>query len=221
MISMLPAFSRKPFSFDDRPPPNPLALPVVDDVVAVELDVLVDEVETTVRLPLSTDLRSLDSTLRELPVESLVMVTEPPPVEAAAAANAGEADAADVEVVMGEVVGELGLQRLLPAESLAGAVVIIELEDLTGEIVTLLLSFLWGELEPKRRPSSSSTLSKAEELELGLLSSLIDDDFVSGGGAASSSLALKLLTVRLLRSIKSFGLSSTRLTDDEAELLVS
>ena len=73
-------------------------------------------------------------------------------------------------------------------------------EDFTGEMVTLLLllSFLWGELEPNKRPSSSSTLSKVEESIVCLLELLFTV-------LLESSLVLKPEAVRLFKSTKSLG----------------
>ena len=139
------------------------------------------------RLPpaLSTDFKSLDSTLSELPVESLVMVTEPPEAELEgfkedvedALLEAVEAiEAAEVvkEVELGEPEVCLLLIRCEAAKPDWSLVTMLDIElledndeadDFTGEMVTLLLllSFLCGELEPNKRPSSSSTLSNVEE----------------------------------------------------------
>ena len=84
---------------------------------------------------------------------------------------------------------------------------VLEEDDLTGEMVTLLLllSFFCGELAPKSRPNSSSTLSKADEVDDLWPPSLV--------GLVDFNLELSkllLLTVRFLRSIKSLGLRSTR-----------
>jgi hypothetical protein len=58
----------------------------------------------------------------------------------------------------------------------SGCSLVLDEEDLTGEIVTLLLlllllmlSFFCGELAPKRCPSSSSTLSKADAVDIAAL----------------------------------------------------
>jgi len=166
---------------------------------------------------LSTDFKSLDSTLSELPVESLVMVTEPlPELEE----QGGFKEDVDDEDALLEVVGvkevELGepevcllLIRCEAAkpESLVTMLDIELLEDndeaedddFTGEMVTLLLllSFLWGELEPNKRPSSSSTLSKVEESIVLLVFTVLE-----------SSLVLKPLAVRLFKSTKSLGFSN-------------
>lgn len=166
---MLP-FKRSPFSLTD------LLMLVVDEDVEADVD--------DVGLPLSTDFKSFDSTLSELPVDSLVMVTEPPEEQG----RAEEDPAFDI----GEDDVELGAElcfREDDDEEAAAAnslvllmLVVVVVDGFTGEMVTLPppptlvlpLSFLWGELEPKRRPSSSSTLSKVEEsmgLEVGLTSS--------------------------------------------------
>lgn len=105
--------------------------------------------------PLAVDvlrmlLRSLDSTLSELPVESLVMVTDPDDEAAMAGDEAGRA----TEAVTGVEEDADSCESLVVVE-----------EDLTGEIVTLPVSFLLGELEPNNRPSSSSTLSNADEAD--------------------------------------------------------
>ena len=115
-------------------------------------DAIVEAVEDCPDFALSTVLRSLDSTLRVLPVESLVMVTEPPDEEGAAVVANVETDA-DTELVFVVMMGSLDAEDILVDE--AGS--------LTGEMVTLV-SFLLGEEEPKSRPSSSSTLSKADSL---------------------------------------------------------
>lgn len=169
---------------------------------------------------LSTDFKSLDSTLSELPVESLVMVTEPPLPELEEQGGFKE-DVEDalleevVEVVKEVELGEPEVCLLLircpeaakPDWSLV-TMLDIELlegkdeadEDFTGEMVTLLLllSFLWGELEPNKRPSSSSTLSKVEE------SIVLLELFT----VLESSLVLKPLAVRLFKSTKSLGFSN-------------
>ena len=181
------------------------------------------------RLPpaLSTDFKSLDSTLSELPVDSLVMVTEPPLPELEAGLFKEEAVEDDalleevVEVVKEAVeLGEPEVCLLLircPPEAEAAkpddwslvTMLDIELleedidetdEDFTGEMVTLLLllSFLWGELEPNKRPSSSSTLSKVEESIVCLLELLFTV-------LLESSLVLKPEAVRLFKSTKSLG----------------
>ena len=85
----------------------------------------------------------------------------------------------------------------------------------TGEMVTLvsflLLVLLPGEDEPKSRPSSSSTLSKADSFFEASFVVVSSGGFTREGLLLLLSWLLLLLTVRLLRSIKSFGLSRTRL----------
>ena len=170
---------------------------------------------------LSTVFKSLDSTLNELPVESLVMVTDPPPVPGGTEEDEDEeALEAVVGVPPAEDKVELGEFCFLCIEAAKPSLVtLLELLDelelelelleyFTGEIVTLLLSFLWGELEPKRRPSSSSTLSNVDEsmLEPDLEETTSDDASI----LLFSSLVLKPLAVRLLRSTKSLGFSNIR-----------
>lgn len=171
---------------------------------------------------LSTDFKSLDSTLSELPVESLVMVTEPPLPELEEQGGFKDEDVEDalleevVEAVKDVELGEPEVCLLLircpeaakPDWSLVTMLDIELLEDsdeaddddFTGEMVTLLLllSFLWGELEPNKRPSSSSTLSKVEE------SIVLLELFT----VLESSLVLKPLAVRLFKSTKSLGFSN-------------
>lgn len=174
------------------------------------------------RLPpaLSTDFKSLDSTLSELPVESLVMVTEPELFEEQGGFKEDVEDALEevVEVVKEVELGEPEVPSLLlircpeaakPEEESLVTMLDIELledndddeadDDFTGEMVTLLLllSFLWGELEPNKRPSSSSTLSKVEESIVLLVFTVLE-----------SSLVLKPLVVRLFKSTKSLGFSN-------------
>ena len=168
---------------------------------------------------LSTDFKSLDSTFSELPVESLVMVTEPPLPEEEGGKDDDDAlelvgfepmpAEAEEEVELGEDEEEVCLMRALAAKSLVTLLANIEEEtdvDLTGEIVTLLLSFLCGELDPNIRPSSSSTLSNVDEsivLLLEVLSSLYLLLAI-----LLSSLLLNPLVVRLLRSTKSLGFNN-------------
>ena len=154
---------------------------------------------------LSTVFKSLDSTLNELPVESLVMVTDPPPPD--------EHGGTEVDSALEAVVGreaDIELGEVCFREAAKSLVTLLddeeELEEyFTGEMVTLLLSFLCGELEPNRRPSSSSTLSNVDEsmLEPDLEETTSDD----GSILLFSSLVLKPLAVRLLRSTKSLGFS--------------
>ena len=122
-------------------------------------------------LELSIVFRSLDSTLSELPVDSLVMVTEPVEEEEVGVqledcvVNVAEDDIKDIEEEEEE---ELVL-LLKPCLLESGCSLVLDEEDLTGEIVTLLLllvSFFCGELAPKRCPSSSSTLSKADAVDI-------------------------------------------------------
>lgn len=122
-------------------------------------------------LELSIVFKSLDSTLSELPVDSLVMVTEPVEEEEVGVqledcvVNVAEDDIKDIEEEEEE---ELVL-LLKPCLLESGCSLVLDEEDLTGEIVTLLLllvSFFCGELAPKRCPSSSSTLSKADAVDI-------------------------------------------------------
>ena len=124
-------------------------------------------------LELSIVFKSLDSTLSELPVDSLVMVTEPVEEEEVGVqledcvVNVAEDDIKDIEEEEEE---ELVLLLLKPCLLESGcSLVLLDEEDLTGDIVTLLLllvSFFCGELAPKRCPSSSSTLSKADAVDI-------------------------------------------------------
>lgn len=104
---------------------------------------------------LKTVFRSLDSTFRVLPVESLVMVTEPPE-EAEVASDGAEED--DDDVMTDSLADDDDEEEEVDEDE-------VNDESRTGEMVTLV-SFLplplLGEEEPKRRPSSSSTLSKAD-----------------------------------------------------------
>ena len=90
------------------------------------------------RLPpaLSTDFKSLDSTLSELPVESLVMVTDPPDEQ-------GGIEEEETLEVVGVTEVELGEDCFREAAK-SLVTLLDEEEDFTGEIVTLLLllSFL-------------------------------------------------------------------------------
>ena len=122
-------------------------------------------------LELSIVFKSLDSTLSELPVDSLVMVTEPVEEEEVGVqledcvVNVAEDDIKDIEEEEEE---ELVL-LLKPCLLESGCSLVLDEEDLTGDIVTLLLllvSFFCGELAPKRCPSSSSTLSKADAVDI-------------------------------------------------------
>ena len=94
------------------------------------------------RLPppaLSTCFKSLDSTFNELPVESLVMVTDPPDE------LGGMEDDDTLEEVVGVAEVELGEEDCFREDAAKSLVTLLdEEEDFTGEIVTLLLllSFL-------------------------------------------------------------------------------
>ena len=164
-------------------------------------------------LALRTVLRSLDSTLRVLPVESLVMVTEPPDEGAEGVWATNEAAEVDegTELVFDMTAGSLEAEEEIVAEE--GTAEEGALESLTGEMVTLVESFLLDEgedePEPKSRPSSSSTLSKAESEEAEGFASFSSTDF--SREPWPGSWLLLLLTVRLLRSMKSLGLRRTRL----------
>ena len=92
------------------------------------------------RLPppaLSTCFKSLDSTFNELPVESLVMVTDPPD-------ELGGMEEDDTLEVVGVAEVELGEDCFREAAKSLVVTLLDEEEDFTGEIVTLLLllSFL-------------------------------------------------------------------------------
>ena len=159
---------------------------------------------------LSTVFKSLDSTLNELPVESLVMVTDPPPPD--------EHGGTEVDSALEAVVGreaDIELGDVCFREAAKSLVTLLddeeELEEyFTGEIVTLLLSFLCGELEPNRRPSSSSTLSNVDESMLDLEETAGSCCCCCSASILLSSLVLKPLAVRLLRSTKSLGFSNIR-----------
>ena len=94
------------------------------------------------RLPppaLSTCFKSLDSTFNELPVESLVMVTDPPDE------LGGMEEDDTLEEVVGVAEVELGEEDCFREDAAKSLVTLLdEEEDFTGEIVTLLLllSFL-------------------------------------------------------------------------------
>jgi hypothetical protein len=183
--------------------PSPFSIVALDDGDAEDAIVFSDcgnDDGRVGRFPpaLSTDFKSLDSTFNELPVDSLVMVTDPPD-------ELGGLEEETLEVV-GAVEVELGKICFLCEAAKSLVTLLDEEEDFTGEIVTLLLllSFLCGELEPNIRPSSSSTLSNADEslgLEEGISSHLLK---------LLSSLVLKPLAVRLFRSTKSLGLKLIR-----------
>jgi hypothetical protein len=137
-------------------------------------------------LELNIVFRSLDSTLSELPVDNLVMVTDP--VEEEEEEVVVGAQIEDCVVNVAEEAQDINdddelvllllktcLLVVVVVESVCSLVVLDE-EDLTGEIVTLLLlllllmlSFFCGELAPKRCPSSSSTLSKADAVDIAAL----------------------------------------------------
>ena len=121
-------------------------------------------------LELSIVFRSLDSTLSELPVDSLVMVTEPVEEEEVVGAQIEDCVVNVAEEDIKDIDEEEELVLLLkPCLLESVCSLVLDEEDLTGEIVTLLLllmSFFCGELAPKRCPSSSSTLSKADAVDI-------------------------------------------------------
>ena len=200
------AFSFSPPTFSPAALAAEAVEPIEDDTEAEAVGADCPE------LALRTVLRSLDSTLRVLPVESLVMVTEPPEEGAEEAEATDEAELDEgTELVFDMTAGSLEAEEEIVAEE--GPAEEGALESLTGEMVTLVESFLLDEgeeePEPNSRPSSSSTLSKAES-EAEVFASISSTDFKREPWLASWLLLL-LLTVRLLRSMKSLGLRRTRL----------
>ncbi len=222
LLRRLSPFSTKP-TLDEIAGEIPAAVDIVGVLPVAEFcccsECGPDDAWVVCRFPpaLSTDFKSLDSTLSELPVESLVIVTEPELEEQGGfKEDVEDEDALEevVEAVVKEVeLGEPEVCLLLlirceaaKPESLVTMLDIELLEDkdeaeddFTGEMVTLLLllSFLWGELEPNKRPSSSSTLSNVEESIVLLVFTVLE-----------SSLVLKPLAVRLFKSTKSLGFSN-------------
>ena len=136
------------------------------------------------------------------------MVTEPPEEGADVAT-----DADDGTELIFDMTGSLAEEEKVAVEEVEEGAAEAAEESLTGEMVTLV-SFLLGEdePEPKSRPSSSSTLSKAESEEIfASFSSMVFNREPPPPSWLLLLLLLLLLTVRLLRSIKSLGLSRTRL----------